>query len=48
MLAAVPPNLDGALETARLTIRDANRASEVITRLRALFSRKRLRLNPWT
>jgi signal transduction histidine kinase len=40
MLAAAPPNVDGALETARRTIRDANRASEVITRLRALFSRK--------
>jgi PAS domain S-box-containing protein len=40
MLAAEPPNVDGALETARRTIRDANRASEVITRLRALFSRK--------
>jgi signal transduction histidine kinase len=40
MLAAVPPNIDGALETARRTIRDANRASEVITRLRALFNRK--------
>jgi len=36
----VPPNIDGALETARRTIRDANRASDVITRLRALFSRK--------
>jgi PAS domain S-box-containing protein len=40
MLGAVPPNIDGALETARRTIRDANRASEVITRLRALFSKK--------
>ena len=40
MLAATPPNVEGALETARRTIRDANRASEVITRLRALFSRK--------
>jgi signal transduction histidine kinase len=40
MLAAAPPNIDGALETARRTIRDANRASEVITRLRALFSKK--------
>jgi PAS domain S-box-containing protein len=40
MLAAVPPNIDGALETARRAIRDANRASEVITRLRALFNRK--------
>lgn len=40
MLAAASPNIDGALETARRTIRDANRASEVITRLRALFTRK--------
>ena len=40
MLAATPPNVDGALETARRTIRDASRASEVITRLRALFDRK--------
>jgi PAS domain S-box-containing protein len=42
MLAADPPNVDGARETARRTIRDANRASEVITRLRALFSKKDL------
>ena len=40
MLAADPPNIDGARETARRTIRDGNRASEVITRLRALFSKK--------
>jgi PAS domain S-box-containing protein len=40
MLAADPPNFDGARETARRTIRDGNRASEVITRLRALFARK--------
>jgi len=40
MLAAKPPNVEGALETARRTIRDGNRASEVITRLRALFARK--------
>jgi PAS domain S-box-containing protein len=40
MLAANPPNVDGALETARRTIRDGNRASDVITRLRALFSKK--------
>jgi PAS domain S-box-containing protein len=40
MLAADPPNVDGARETARRTIRDGNRASEVITRLRALFGRK--------
>jgi PAS domain S-box-containing protein len=42
MLDADPPNVDGARETARRTIRDGNRAAEVITRLRALFSRKEL------
>jgi PAS domain S-box-containing protein len=40
MLDGNPPNVDGARETARRTIRDGNRASEVITRLRALFSKK--------
>jgi len=40
MLAADPPDVDGAQETARRTIRDGNRASEVISRLRALFGRK--------
>lgn len=40
MLAADPPNVDGARETARRTIRDGNRASDVITRLRALFGRQ--------
>jgi signal transduction histidine kinase len=39
MLAAEPPNVDGARETARRTIRDGNRASEVIRRLRALFGK---------
>jgi PAS domain S-box-containing protein len=40
MLAADPPNVDGARETARRTIRDGHRASDVITRLRALFGKK--------
>lgn len=40
MLATDPPNIGGAQETARRTIRDAKRASEVITRLRTLFSRR--------
>jgi signal transduction histidine kinase len=40
MLAADPPNLVGAAETVRRTIRDANRASEVIKRLRAMFAKK--------
>jgi len=46
MLDADPPNLDGARETARRTIRDGNRASDVITRLRALFSKKEFALEP--
>jgi signal transduction histidine kinase len=44
MLDANPPNLEGARETARRTIRDGNRASDVITRLRALFSKKEFTL----
>lgn len=40
MLCADPPNIEGARETARRTIRDGNRASEVIARVRALFSKK--------
>jgi PAS domain S-box-containing protein len=40
MLAADPPNLDGARATAQRTIRDGNRASEVIHRLRGMFARK--------
>jgi signal transduction histidine kinase len=46
MLAADPPDVDGARETARRTIRDGNRASDVITRLRALFSKKEFTLEP--
>jgi PAS domain S-box-containing protein len=42
MLATDPPNVDGAKETAKRTIRDGNRASEVIRRLRALFAKKDL------
>jgi signal transduction histidine kinase len=40
MLAADPPDIAGAIETARRTIRDGNRASDVISRLRALFSKQ--------
>jgi PAS domain S-box-containing protein len=40
MLSADPPNVEGAIETARRTIRDTNRATDVITRLRALYSKK--------
>jgi len=40
MLAAEPPNVTGAAETARRAVRDASRAAEVIKRLRAMFAKK--------
>ena len=40
LLTAEPPNIAGALETARRTIRDGNRAADVVARLRALFSNR--------
>jgi PAS domain S-box-containing protein len=40
MLAHDPPNIEGARETVRRLIRDGNRMAEVISRLRALFSKK--------
>src|SRR5262245_5381698 len=43
-LNADPPNVDGARETVQRTIRDGNRASDVITRLRVLFSKKEFTL----
>src|SRR4029079_16915573 len=46
MLAADPPDIAGARETARRTIRDGNRASDVITKLRALFSKREFTLEP--
>jgi PAS domain S-box-containing protein len=46
MLAADPPNLDGARTTAQRTLRDGNRASEVLQRLRTLFERKESKTEP--
>jgi PAS domain S-box-containing protein len=40
MLDADPPNLEGARETVRRTLRDGNRAADVIKRLRALFGKE--------
>jgi PAS domain S-box-containing protein len=40
MLASDPLNLDVAREAVRRTLRDANRASDVLTRLRALFNKQ--------
>jgi PAS domain S-box-containing protein len=39
MLTSNPQNIDGVREAVRRTMRDGHRASEVITRLRALFSK---------
>jgi signal transduction histidine kinase len=46
MLAADPPDIDGARVTAKRTIRDGNRASDVIARLRELFIKKEFTLEP--
>jgi C4-dicarboxylate-specific signal transduction histidine kinase len=46
MLSADPPNLDGARETARRALRDGNRASDVITRLRELYGKKEFTFEP--
>jgi len=40
MLAADSPDLEGARETARRTIRDGERACDVVIRLRMLFGKK--------
>jgi PAS domain S-box-containing protein len=42
LLSADPPNIDVALEATRRTIRDGNRAADVIARLRALFSKREI------
>jgi PAS domain S-box-containing protein len=46
MLGVDPPDVDGARETARRTIRDGRRASEVIARLRALLTNKESTTEP--
>ena len=46
MLTANPPDTEGARETARRALRDGNRASEVIARLRALFENKEPNRDP--
>src|SRR5262249_34486333 len=40
MLDSTPANISGARETARRVLRDGNRASDVIKRLRALYSKR--------
>ena len=46
ILATETPNIDNARETLRRAMRDGQRASEVITRLRALFSKKSAAIEP--
>lgn len=46
MLTNNPQNLDGVREAVRRTMRDGDRASEVVTRLRALFSKKEPAFEP--
>jgi signal transduction histidine kinase len=40
VLATDPPDIEAAREVAQLTIRDGNRAADVIVRLRALFGKR--------
>jgi PAS domain S-box-containing protein len=44
MLDGDLPDIDGARETARRTIRDGNRAADVVSRLRELFARREFTL----
>jgi PAS domain S-box-containing protein len=46
MLSAQPPNIEGALETARRNIRDGMRAADVITRLRTLYTKRDVQPEP--
>lgn len=46
MLGADPANLEGARATAQRTLRDAQRASEIISRLRTLFTNKQPNREP--
>jgi PAS domain S-box-containing protein len=46
MLSSDPPNLEGARATVHRTLRDGNRATDVITRLRTLFSKKQINFEP--
>lgn len=46
MLSAQPANIDGALETARRTIRDGKRAADMVARLRKLYLKKEMQPEP--
>src|SRR5262249_53891493 len=46
LLIMDPPDIDGASQTAHRTLRDGRRAGDVISRLRALFAKKKFALEP--
>ena len=46
MLTADPPDLDGAREAVRRTMRDSERAANVVVRLRALFNKEEPAFEP--
>jgi signal transduction histidine kinase len=46
MLAAEPPNVEGAAEMVRRTIRAVNRADDIISRLQTLFAKKTPTIEP--
>jgi PAS domain S-box-containing protein len=46
MLSADPPNIEGARAVTQRTLRDGNRASEVIQRLRSLITGKQPKIEP--
>jgi PAS domain S-box-containing protein len=46
MLNSSPPDVDGALETAKRTMRDGKRATDVIARLRTLLSKRQINIEP--
>jgi hypothetical protein len=48
MLSAVPPNVEGARETARRTISCSKRSAEAVSNLRALFSETSKRIETVT
>jgi len=46
MLDASPPDINGARDIAKRTMRDGNRAADVIARLRNMFSKREFTLEP--
>ena len=47
MLAADAPDITGAQQTIRRTLRDVSRVSELVTRLRSVFGSPELKLQPF-